>query len=130
MKKHEELHLASNHHALCVFDNFKGQLTDEVLQLLEDSFIDVVSVPPNCTDQLQSLDLSVNKSAKDFLKRKFREWYSDEIFDQNEEGSTLKPVTFPMHVMKPIGLEWLKDFYACIKNNADIAKWIQSSWNY
>ena len=50
-----------------------------MLQLLKDSFIDVVFVPPNCTDHLQPLDLSVNKSAKGFLKRKFWEWYSDEI---------------------------------------------------
>ena len=49
-KKRKELHLASNHHFLCIFDNFKGQLTDEVLHLLKDSFNNVVFVPPNCTD--------------------------------------------------------------------------------
>ena len=54
------------------------------------------------------------------LKRKFREWFSDEIFNQKEEGSTLSPVTFPMHVMKPLGFQWLKDFFAYMKNNADI----------
>ena len=32
IRKRAELNLASNHHALCIFDNFKGQLTDEVLQ--------------------------------------------------------------------------------------------------
>ena len=98
-----ELKLADDHHALCIFDNFKGQLPDDIWQLLEQSFIDVVFVPPNCTDQLQPLDLSVNKSAKDFLRGKFQHWYSDKIFDQYEDGSTLQPVTFPMHVMKPLG---------------------------
>ena len=34
-----QLNLASDQHALCIFDNFKGQLTDEVLKLLEDSNI-------------------------------------------------------------------------------------------
>ena len=106
---------------MCIFDNFKGQLTDEVLQLLKDSFT-VVFVLPNCTDQLQPLDLSVNKSAKDFLKRKFWEWYSDKIFNQKEEGSTLKPVTFSMHVMKPMGFQWLKEFYAYMKNNPEIVR--------
>ena len=48
------------------FDNFKGQLTDDVLQLLERYHIDIVFVRPNCTDCLQPLDLSVNKPAKDF----------------------------------------------------------------
>ena len=66
--KRQELNLAQDHHALCIFDNFKGQLTDDVLQLLERNHIDVMFVPPNCTDRLQPLDLSVNKPAKDFLK--------------------------------------------------------------
>ena len=64
--KRQELNLAQDYHALCIFDNFKGQLTNDVLQLLERNHIDIVFVPPNCTDHLQPLDLSVNKSAKDF----------------------------------------------------------------
>ena len=70
--KRQELNLAHDHHALCIFDNFKGQLTDDVLQLLEKNHIDIVFVPPNCTDRLQPLDLSVNKPAKDFLRDKFQ----------------------------------------------------------
>ena len=31
----KELNLACDHHALCTFDNFKGQLTNDVLLLLE-----------------------------------------------------------------------------------------------
>ena len=63
--------LPPDQRALCIFDNFKAQLTSDVLQLLKDSFIDTIFVPGNCTDQLQPWDLSVNKPAKDFLKRKF-----------------------------------------------------------
>ena len=73
-----------------------------MLQLLEENYIDVIFVPPNCTDQLQPLDLSMNKSAKDLLKAKFQQWYSDQIFEQKDDVP-LEPVTFPMHVMKPIG---------------------------
>ena len=32
-------------------------------------------MPANTTDQLQPLDISVNKPAKEFLKRKFEQWY-------------------------------------------------------
>ena len=110
--KHSELKLADGHHALCIFDNFKGQLTDDVLQLLEQSFIDVVFVPPHCTDQLQPLDLSVNKSAKEFLRGRFQQWYSNKNFEQQEDGSTLQPVTFPMHVMKPLGAHWLLEYHS------------------
>ena len=34
IKKRAELKLLNNQHALCIFDNFKGQLTDDGLQLL------------------------------------------------------------------------------------------------
>jgi len=54
-------------------DNFKAQLTTEVLNLLEDNHIDVVFIPVNCTDHLQPLDLSINKPAKDFLRGRFEE---------------------------------------------------------
>ena len=65
-KKQMELKCSSDQWALCIFDNFKGQLTDDVLQMLEDIHIDIVFVPLNFTDRLQFLDLSVNKSAKHF----------------------------------------------------------------
>ena len=51
----------------CIFDNFKAQCTDKILQLLEDLNIDTVFVPTNCSGELQPLDLSVNKPVKDFL---------------------------------------------------------------
>ena len=118
--KRAELKFPDNRHALCISDNFKGQLTDDVLQLLEQSFIDVVFVPPNCTNQFQPLDLSVNKSAKEFLRGKFQQWYSDKIFDLRKDGSTLQPVTFPMHVMKPLGAHWLLEYYSYTEDHPDI----------
>ena len=68
-KKAQELNLACDHHALCIFDNFKGQSTDDVLLFLERNHSDIVFGPPNCTNRLQPLDLSVNKPAKDFFKK-------------------------------------------------------------
>ena len=63
----EKLQLDSAHRALCIFDNFKAQCTDKILQLLEDLNIDTVFVPANCSGELQPLDLSVNTPVKDFL---------------------------------------------------------------
>ena len=91
-RKQAELNLASDHHALGIFDNFKEQLTDEVLKLLKDSNIDVDFVPPNCTDRLQPLDVSFNKSAKDYLNSQFQQWYSDQIFEQHNDGTSLQPL--------------------------------------
>ena len=61
--------LSDDYPALAIFDNFKGQVTDDVMQLLEDHNVHVVKLPANCTDRLQPMDISVNKAAKDFLRQ-------------------------------------------------------------
>ena len=38
--------------ALAIFYNFKGQLTEKILQKLEDNNIQSILVPANCTDLL------------------------------------------------------------------------------
>ena len=63
-KKRNELKLPENHRALVIFDQFKGQVTASIFCLLEENNISFVLVPANCTDQLQPLDISVNKPAK------------------------------------------------------------------
>ena len=60
---------------------FKGQVTSSVVSLLEDNNILVCYIPPNTTDKLQSMDLTVNKPAKDFL-------YSDQILKQLDSSTT------------------------------------------
>ena len=55
--------------ALVIINNFKGQVTDEVSSLLDVNDIDVCLLPPNCTDRLQLMDISVNRPAKVFLKK-------------------------------------------------------------
>ena len=48
-------------HYIPLFDNFKVQCTQELFIMLDDNFINVVLFPPNCTDRLQPMDISVNK---------------------------------------------------------------------
>ena len=81
MKKREELGLGADHCALAIFDVFKGP--DAILSLPEENNILYVTVPSNCTDRLQPLDESVNKSAKEFMKSKFQEWYMAALFVHN-----------------------------------------------
>ena len=78
--KHEELKVAVDQPVVLIFDNFKGQCTPQLLKFLDTNNISVILVPPNCTDRLQPLDLSVNKAAKEFLRRKFHEWYMPNKF--------------------------------------------------
>ena len=68
----DRLNVDQSQAALAIFDHFKGQLTDNVVQLLETFNIQSVLVPASCTDRLQPLDISVNKSAKSFLKSEFQ----------------------------------------------------------
>ena len=79
-KTRENLNLDLRHSALVIFDVFKGQCTKAVLQLLADNHILHVTVPNNCTDRLQPLDLSINKAVKQYMRSKFQEWYGNVIY--------------------------------------------------
>ena len=69
---------------MAVFNCFKGLLTCGVAEVLEKHNIIVYAT---CTDRLQPLNLSVNKSAKPFLCSQFQQWYTDEVasFEGNIE---------------------------------------------
>ena len=66
--KRKALHLDSSHPSLAIFDCFKGHTTPEFYTLLKEHNILSIQVPANCTDQLQPLDVSVNKPVKDHLR--------------------------------------------------------------
>ena len=76
------LQLSDTFPALMLFDHFKAQLTERVLDILDFHIIRVINVPANCTDCLQPLDVSVNKSIKHHLKESFQEWYANEVHKQ------------------------------------------------
>uniref|UniRef100_A0A1X7V5Z8 Uncharacterized protein n=1 Tax=Amphimedon queenslandica TaxID=400682 RepID=A0A1X7V5Z8_AMPQE len=69
-------HVASPQPALAIFDVFIVQMCQSTIDLLMENNIHFVHVPPNCTNRLQPLDISVNKLCKDFMRNKFIEWYS------------------------------------------------------
>ena len=100
--------MSADHPALAIFYIFKGQCTERVFRMLEDNNILYVIVPSNCTDILQPLDLSVNKSAKDFMKSKFQEWYGGIIYKQLDR---IEEVDMRLPVMKPLTADWIIDFY-------------------
>ena len=86
--------------ALAIFNNFKGQITGDNLQLLEANNVHVVSLPANCTDCLQPMDISVNKAAKDFLHQRFNEWYSKQVVDRLSDEEDLEHAcTNPVDLM-------------------------------
>ena len=84
-EKRKSLNLANDFPALVLFDNFKAQCTTAVLTLLDQNNINVVLIPPNCTDLLQPLAISINKAVKDKLCGLFQSWFAGEIYSQHKE---------------------------------------------
>ena len=96
---------------MVVIDNFKGQITQSVTSRLEANNIHTCLLPANTTDRLQPMDLSVNKSAKSFLKQCFEQWYSDQVIKQLEgkdiESTELQPIRLDLGVLKELMAKWL-----------------------
>ena len=109
--------------ALVIMDNFKGQITSSIVSLLEDNNILVCYVPPNTTDKLQPMDITVIKPAKEFLKQKFQEWYSDQILQQLDPSTTahqeLQPIDLSLPLLQELGAKWLVEMAEYIANNPD-----------
>ena len=80
----------------------------ESFETLEDHHICVVMVPANCTDRLQPLDISVNKSIKAFLRQEFQNWYSDCLCAQLQGGeSNPEPIDLKLSSVKPLRAQWM-----------------------
>ena len=120
----KDLSLPDDYPALLIFDRFKGQCTENILSLLNNNHLRISIVPANCTDRLQPLDISVNKAVKEFLRRKFQHWYSEEVRRQIEgargANSTAVKVDLSMSVVKPIGAQWLIDLVEYMHVNPNI----------
>ena len=108
----KELQLPSTFPALAIFDQFKRQMTEPFLDYMAANNVIIVEIPPNCTDRLQPLDLSINKPLKDFLKRKFQSWYADRISQQLKESKAINPVDLRLSVMKPLSAKWILEAVA------------------
>ena len=70
------------------------------------------------------MDLSVNKSAKSFLKTEFETWYAAQVCDQLSESSDIDEVKVDLSLtrMKPLGAKWLTKLYDYMKSKPDIVK--------
>ena len=126
--KKRHLALPETHSSLLIFDEFNGQTTDAVLKLLQDNHIMYIIVPPNTTDRLQPMDLSVNKTAKEFLRSKFQNWYAAKISDQIKSKSllpsgqprSLDPIDLKLSIVKPLGARWMINLYDYLKSKPSI----------
>ena len=102
-----------NKPALLILDVFSGQMTAPVTEKLAQNFIKYVKVPANMTNLFQPLDLTVNGSAKAFMKKKFTEWYSLEVTKQLDNGKSAEEIEVKLLLskLKPPNASWLIDLY-------------------
>lgn len=109
----KSLSLDENYYALLILDVFSGQMTEEVKEKLKENQILFVRVPANMTNLFQPLDLTVNRSFKAMMKRKFTEWYSKEITEELEKGTPLEDIDIKLKlsILKPLHANWLVDAF-------------------
>ena len=89
--------------ALVIMDVIKGQVTPVVLDLYKVSNIVIVLVPPNVTNHLQALDITVNGYVKRFMRAKFNSWYSSQLRRQLDEGKQLQDSSDILDLLRQLG---------------------------
>ena len=125
-EKKNQLKLEPQQPALVIFDRFRGQCTERFLSLLKENDLYLLIVLPNCKDRMQPLDVSVNKAAKEFLRRQFQEWYAEKVSYQirqqggQEDHSFTVPIDFKMAIVKPFGAKWMIKLYDYMKSHPEI----------
>lgn len=102
-----------NQTAMVIFDVFRGQTTAAVCNILEENNLVYQHITSGCTDKLQPLDISVNKSAKSYLRENFSNWYAEKVKQQLDEGKQACEVQVDMRlsVMKELSARWLEGLY-------------------
>ena len=92
---------------------FRGQSTNHVAQILDSLNIKVVKVPANIAHFFQPLDLTVNGSAKNFMRKKFVTWYAEEIKRQMDAGVPAESIDVNVKLTSPTALHanWLTELY-------------------
>ena len=78
----EKLKSEPSQPALMILDVFSGQMITPVTMKLKENHIKYARVSANMTNLFQPLDLTLNRSAKAFMNRKFSEWYSLQVIKQ------------------------------------------------
>ena len=103
-------------------------LDDHVAQIL-DSLIKAVKVPANMTHFFQPLDLTVNGSAKNFMRKKFVTWYAEEIKKQMDTGVPAESidVNLKLSSLKALHTNWLIELYN-ILTTADGEETVVNGW--
>ena len=101
----EELGLGIDQKFLLIWDAFKAQGTDGTCKTLEELNAIPVMTPKNLTHLLQPLDLSTNRSFKNFEKKAFSNYFTETItaamLQEPDRDITTIDVDFKLSTLKP-----------------------------
>ena len=113
VKKRAELKLPRSQKALIVWDVFRGQVTSSVMDKLRSLDCEFVPVPANMTHFFQPLDLTVNRAAKNYMRKQFIMFYGDAVKQQLDGGKSVEDVEVDFHLttIKPLHAQWLVNMY-------------------
>ena len=109
----EKLELEKTQPALLILHVFSGQMTTPVTDMLDENNIKYVCVPANMTNLFQPLDLTVNRSAKAFMTRKFAEWHSLQITKQLDSSKNCNEIEVKLllSILKRLHASWIIELY-------------------
>ena len=80
------------------------------------------TVPANCTDKLQPIDISINKPIKDKLRCKFRDWYASEVEKQLKSVKVDEvKIEMTTAAMKVKCAQWMISAMQAIQKHPEIA---------
>ena len=67
------------------------------------------------------MDISVNKTVKEFLRQQFQTWFADKICQQLKKNQAdITPVDLRLSVVKPLSAQWMIKLYDHLKKRPDI----------
>ena len=109
----ERLKLEPSQPALLILDVLSGQMTTPATDKVAENRIKYVKVPANMTNLFQPLDLTINRSPKAFMKKKFTEWYSLEVMKQHDSGKSAEEIEVKLLLskLKPLHASWVIELY-------------------
>ena len=109
---------------LLVYDVFKGHLTKKVNEIMALNNIVHELVPANMTNLFQPLDITVNRVAKDIVRRCYSSYYSEEVMKQISAGTAPRDgkVNLKLSKIKPLHDEWLEKVYTEMQDRSSLIK--------
>ena len=112
--------------SLLALDAFKGHVTSEVKDELRHHSVDLVVIPGGMTNQLQPLDVSINKPFKAYVKDEYEDWLHTDNLPRTASGKIRKApastvARWVSNAWKRINPEMIRNSFkkCCITNNLD-----------